>query len=440
MQLRPHLALPSSALVLLAATTACNPQSADVEGTFTAFLSVNTSQVFVDDKIPVDDFENVWRIDCRGLPADDPNILEGALDVCADGSAGGYRGVFVEGPGGVLHEQWINRDAFVVGHEQLDAWRGEAIQTSEGDIQLTFHHRLPGGEDFRFAFVVDPEFQPRTCVEDEAGNLSFDPIDGDWIGEWSDAMTEELYNGSTYTFPGDSTDGTLFLLNSGAYQFNPDQTTAVWRLPEKMEAGYARARFGPEEMFFQTARYGLPRAYLAFDVDDRNGPDESDLFLVPAGRMDPDDFQGDDYESKVKSDPNFIAMMRDQPEAVSAETGNEFAAFYDLDQVDPPDYSPVVPTNAFRRPDNSDSGFDRWGELHYSWVRFDQPREQLTAGEAVSGEFRLYFFGANSQSRVLVEGRFESNRVRKDTWTVPDVREEQREEADVALCGGIPEE
>jgi len=422
-------------LVAVSALAGCNPQSADIEsGSFTALLSVNTSQVFVDDQIRIEDFENSWVIDCRGLAADDPNRQEGALDVCADGSNGGYTGLFVEGVGGVLHETWINRDAFVGVHETLDPWRGEAIMTSEGDLQITFHHRLPGS-DFRFAFVVNPEFQPRECTQDADGNLSMQPIDGDWLGKWSEYMSAPIYDGADYTFPGESTDGTLFLLNSGAYQFNPDRTTSTWGLPEKMEAGYARARFGPEEMFYQNPRFAMPRAYTAYDLNSRNGPDEQDLFLLDTSELPPQEFQGDDFEAKVKADPDFIAMMEGQPVTVARQTQAEFAAMH-AGVVPAPDYKPVVPSNAWRRPDEADSGFDRWGEVHYSWVRFDQPREQLAAGEEVSGEFRLYFFGANSQSHVLVEGRFSTSKIRNDTWTVPDVREDRREEAGVEICGG----
>ena len=387
------------ASVGVAALTGCNPQSAEITaGSFTAMLSLNTSQVFVDDKIRIEDFENSWEIDCRGLSEEDPNRLVNAEDVCLDGG----RGLSVGGAP-VQHETWVDRDAFIGVHEQLDPWRGEAIMTSEGDLQLTFHHRLPG-EDFRFAFVVDPEFQPRECVQDENGNLSQQKIDGDWLDEWTRSMTNPNYDGSTYEFPGYADTGTLFLLNSGAYQFNPDQTTSTWNLAEKYEAGFARARFGPEEMFIQRGLYGRPRAYTAFDLDSRDGPDPADLYFVDANTLGLDQFQGDDFEEKLRANSDFITMMR-VPERIAGETQAEFAAMH-AGKVDGTMYTPVVPTNAWRRPDESPGGFDKWGEMHYSWVRFDQDRDQLKAGETVSGEFRLYFYGSNSQSHLLVEGSF----------------------------------
>lgn len=431
--------LPLLVLPLAAAALGCNPQSADLtSGSFTAFLGINTSQIFVENKIPIEDFDNYWYIDCRNLPEGDPNLLEDREEICADGSNNGYRGVFVPETGGILHETWINRDAFAAVHETLDPWRGEAIITSENDLQLTFHHRLPGGQDMRFAFVVDPAFQPRVCEEADDGTLSLQPIDGDWVANWSENMTERNHAASEWSFPGYNDDGTLFLLNSGSYQFDPDQTTATWQLPPKMEAGFARARFGPEEMFFVTSRYARPRAYTNFDLDDQNGAELDDLYFLDTRELDPRNYQGEGFEGRIKEDPDYITMMSEGPELHANQTMAEFTAMY-ADKVSPPNYTPIAPHNAWRQPDDSDAGFDRWGELHYNWVRFDQPREQLAAGETVSGEFRLYFFGANSQSHMLVEGEFVADRVRNDTWTTRDVAAEKAEEADIVLCGGIPD-
>lgn len=424
----------SSSLVLLplvASAFACNPQSADLDrGTFTAFLSRNTSQIYIEDNIPIEDFAFNWNIDCRGIPSEDPRRDETAEGNCLEAN----RGISVDGAE-VQHESWLNRDAFDVVHDDIDPWRGEAIMTSEGDLQITFHHRLPGGEDFRFAFVVDPEFQPRRCVEAADGSLSLQPINGDWVGQWSENMTESNHASSTYEFPGNSTDGTLFVLNSGSYQFNPDETRNTWALPPELEAGYARARFGPEEMFFISSRYAAPRAYTNFDIDDRNGADLADLYYLGTDRLPPGLYNGDNFEAEIKQDPNFIEMMTEGPELHAAETQAELLAAVN-GNITLPNFTPMVPGNAWRRPDQSNSGFDRWGELHYNWVRFDQPREQLKAGEAVSGEFRLYFFGANSQSHLLVEGSFSADKVRNDTWVTRDVQAEKAEEANIVLCGG----
>lgn len=429
----PRSILPLVALASVSGLAACNPQSADItSGSFTAMLSINTSQVFVDNNLRIDDFENYWYIDCRA--GVDP--IEGAEDNCG---GGGGTGVSV-GPdaGQVLHETWIDRDAFAVVNEDLAPWRGEAIQTSEGDIQLTFHHRLPG-DDFRFAIVVDPNFQPKECKEAEDGSLSLEPIDGDWIGNWSAGLSKKNHDTSVYAFPGEQTSGTLIPLNANSYQFNPKQTTDTWGLPLKMEAGYARARFGPEEMFQIGSRYARPRAYTNFDLDSRNGAEEADLYFLNTSQLNPANFEGPDFEARVKANTSFINMMTTGPEGDASETNAEFEAMHAGFTGNVPNYTPFVPSNAWRQPNEADSGFDRWGEVHYNWIRFDQPRENLVAGEAISGEFRLYFVGANSQSHLLVEGRFDAGRVRMDTWVVPDVQAEKAEEAGVDLCGGSSE-
>ena len=79
-----------------------------------------------------------------------------------------------------IHEAWVHRDSFQSVGEKMAPWRGEGIITTEGDLQVTFHHTLPGGADFRFAFVVDPNFQPTECVGD-SGNVSLENLDGDWL-------------------------------------------------------------------------------------------------------------------------------------------------------------------------------------------------------------------------------------------------------------------
>ncbi|MFK7926810.1 MAG: hypothetical protein AB8H79_01380 [Myxococcota bacterium] len=412
------------ALVLAAG---CAPQNASiVEGSYTMFMSNSTTQVFIEDRIRVDNFEDKWVIDCLGRD----ERAEGAIDNCRD--SGGVN-VPVEGADrGIAHETWIERDVFTAVHEPLDPWRGEAIMTSEDDLQLTFHHRLPNG-DFRFAVVVDPAFQPRTCVEDESGNLSNEPIDGDWVAEYTKSMTQGNYDGGESLWTGRSNEGTLFLLNATTFQFNPDSTDNIWVLPFYMEAGYAAARWGPESMSYQGARWAQPSAYTAYADGDRNGPPTSSVFYE---RFDPNQFQGE-FEPKLRADPDFKALY-EKIEKTARETQEDISALY-APGIEVPDYTPAVPSEAWRRPDGTDAGFDGWGGMYHSYVRFDQDRDLLKAGERLSGEFKLYFFGDNSQSRLLVEGQFETGRVKNDTWVTPNVQEEKLEESGLTLCGGEAE-
>ena len=61
---------------------------------------------------------------------------------------------------------WLMNDSFFLKEGELDTWRSEAVMTSEGDFQITLHQELAGGkEDFRIAFVIDPNYQPVECIQ-----------------------------------------------------------------------------------------------------------------------------------------------------------------------------------------------------------------------------------------------------------------------------------
>lgn len=438
-------ALPMLARILpllILATAGCAPQNAEISsGSYTAFLSVNTSPVFVENTLRLEEVDNLWGFDCRGadeelrytsetgFPLPRNEEIVPIIDNCnEDGSE-----VEVGSGGSIRHENWANRDAFVVAHEELEPWRGEAVMTSENDLNITFHHALPGG-DFRFAFAVDPNFAPRVCVERD-GEVAFQPVDGDWLANWSRAVNEPNHNGGDAevhfpeAFRPEGPPGTLFLLNANAYQFDPSDRTRIWSLPPTMRAGYSRARWGGEELFFTPTRYALPAAYQNFD-ENETGPPESALFYVD---LDPDQFGGEDYENEIRSYGPFIGMMRGV-ERVSNEMGEELTALYDP-SVEVPEHRPVVPSNAWRKPDGYAAGLQGWGQISSSWVRFDQAPSEMEVGASLSGNFHLRFFGANSQSQVLVQGRFEISRVKKDRWVTKNVNENKLEENETMLCG-----
>lgn len=424
-KLGPYFLRTTLVFATLGAAGACAPQNATLtEGAYTAMLSRNTSSVFVGDQVQVDEIAatgTVNVVDCLSYE-NESQRTEGALPICNDGL-----GILVPRSNGgtaLKHETWLDRDVFSVASEPLDAWRGEAVMTSEGDLQLAFHHRLPGN-DFRFVMVLDPNFQPVRCQEDESGALSLDPIDGDWVGGWSRALNEANYEGGDVEFPGGSHEGTLFALNSQSLQYNPTaDARESWVLPPTMEAGFATARWGPEEMALIASRYADPAYYLS-ETDDGPG---SKAFFVD---LDDEEYAGDNFEADIRSNDDFIDMMK-HVERVADETVEELAV---IGVPDPELHKPVVPSNAWRRPDGTIAGFDGWGELHYNWVRLDQTREEIAVGADLSGEFALWFYGSDSQSHLIVRGSFEVDGVKKDRWTTRNVQQEKLEENNTNLCG-----
>jgi hypothetical protein len=413
---------PFLAVLMMAA---CSPQNAELtSGSYTMFVSKNTSTVVSQKKIDFSKFENSWNIDCRNL-ADEELRLENPADVCNGYNE--FAGSTDPGPDGeigtdddefnsVKHEGWINLDGFHVVHENLDPWRGEAIMTSEGDLHLVFHHRLNGGEDMRFAIAVDPAFKPRRCVQTGDG-VQWEDVDGDWMAEWSNHLQGD-------DFPGEGTGGTLIPLNSGAYQFNPNPTNDAepWYFPDEWNAGYTQGRWGPELMFMRTTRFGKPSAYSNFEENGSDLNEETDLFYVNM------------VEGAAGTDIPAYGEMVDGIRSISTETQTESALLHSpLGEA--PDYKPLVIDNGWRVSDGRNAGLDGWGELHYNWIQLDQAASEIGVGNPVSGEFRLLYKGVDSGSRLFVEGKFTVDKVRRDTWVVEELAPQKYAENQTVLCG-----
>jgi len=401
----------TSSLVAIIALAACSPQNAEItSGSYTMFVSKNTSTAIPQEKIDFGKFENSWNIDCRSL-ADEDTRLPDALDICH-----GFNDLVGTEDRTVTHEGWINLDGFQVVHENLNPWRGEAVMTSEGDLHMVFHHRLNGGEDMRFAIAIDPKFRPQICEQTESG-VEWKDVDGDWIAKWSEHIGNE-------DFPGDGSSGTLIPLNSGAYQFNPNPTEDAepWYFPDEWAAGYSQSRWGPEIMFMRTTRYGKPSAYSSFEQDGTDLNEENDLFYVNIA-------EGVDGDSVSE-----YQTMMDSVANIAVETQEEMDWFFD-DAMEVPNYYPLVVSNGWRVSDGRNAGLDGWGELHYNWVRLDQDLADVGEGSPVSGEFRLVYKGVDSGSRLFIEGRFNVDKVKGDTWTVNELAPQKYEENETVLCG-----
>jgi len=384
-------------MIALALLAACTPHSAAIDdGEMTAFLAVSTSQNIFNDTLNLDDFDDHWQLDCRSdVPESEllPDRISGCNDI-----------------DNVDYETWLGFDGYEIVQQKLDPWRGEAIMTSEGDLQITFHQHVPGSE-LRFAFVVDPGFQPKVCNTNAEGQPELDDVDGNWLQNWTAG------DGSTDPEAQGFDSGTLFYLNAGAYQFDPSDLTKVWILPNEWLAGYTQAKLGDEDFFLRSVRYGKPFAYAEHEIDDTTQPRASDLFYVqmPAGS---DPTANQDFLDQV-------ALMKQ----IAVDSQNEMnLAGYD-------DFHPRVETNAWRTPDAVEAGLDGWGELDYNWVHFDQDAADLSVGNPATGEFHLTYQANGAQSKLFINGTFTVDKIKKDHWTVPDLEHDKQIDNGTVLCG-----
>lgn len=403
-------------LLAIALAAACAPQNAKIEqGDFTAFLAATNSPTLGKGKLDLEGFKDTEgfqrrdSIDCRNFEtaknkAENNKLrLEDRALICADDKQ--------QSPHWPpSHEIWLEDNGFYVVGGKLDPWRGEAFVSSEGDVQIGFHQRLPGGEDFRFAFVVDPNFQPTQCVQNASGNVEALPIDGDWIGEWSKSAAD----GSQ-----------LFMLNAGAFQFDPLDTQNQWNFPDKFEAGFAAGKFADDAFISRASLFGDPATYLD-PIDPLSGQvnvTESDLLWC--------EFDGGEDPTKSSCMQAQVTRANDLADGIQAELeafGVPAAA------GDMPSVRPRVEDNLWRTPDGKSAGLDGWVELDYSWVEFDKGSD-LTVGGAASGTFNLMLDATDSNSRFYVRGRFSVDRFKKDNWTTKYLPAIKAEQNNAIVCG-----
>lgn len=415
-----------SAAPLLAcvALAACAPQSAKLTaGDYTAFLASTNSISLLKETVDPTDYETNFQVDCREFETrEDRELLQlpEAIDIC--------KGNSWPPP----YETWAEQNGYYVVSEQLDPWRGQALITGEGDLQVSFHHRVPGGADFRFLFAIDPEFGPVKCKNNADGTFDHVRRDGDWVAEWSKeldniaALPEALRAG--YPYLDGLEGGKLFFLNASGYQLDPkgeDTDTTYWSLPREWEAGAAQGKFSEENMYHRSPRYGEPEVYNF--VSSASGS-----YATNAG----DEMFYCDLEAG--EDPTQNACMNtlgDHLDAVVAGTQK------DLDLLTAPEkggdpvlhYLPIPHLNDWRPSDGLAPGFDGWGELNYSYVAFSKDSE-LEVGGSARGAFGLVLEAVDSQSKVFVQGAFEIPRIRRDRWTSKDLEKETIEKNGTQLC------
>ena len=245
---------------------ACNPQDAVLtDATYTAWVAANSSALISDETLPfitmsTSDEErpeaspDVLRIDCseRGWntnkgkwddgyigPRDGEGNPENTIGGVCSPNDGVCEATYKEelenecsAIDNLQYHTFLQSDGFYVFSDKVEPWRSEAMLNGEGDFQLTVHTLLPHGEDFRFAFTINSDFQPTRCVSDLDGNPKVEFVDGaDWLTQWS--KDEDEY--------------TIYYLNAGSYQANPNNPDDLWFLVTDWLSGFGHAQFAGEE-------------------------------------------------------------------------------------------------------------------------------------------------------------------------------------------------
>jgi len=429
-----HRLVPT--LLLLAA---CAPNNAQLlEGSYITFLADGTSLSLTKDEVPLDKYKNSYNVDCRTFDNKDDQAalqLPDALDICGP----------KKWP--PVYESWENQGAFHVVEEDLDPWRGEAVITAEGDLQIAFHHHIPGGQDMRFVIAVDPDFAPQHCIQDTNGHAKRVPLDGDWITNWSDEtlgwVQKQLdkdnnpYGNSFDMIEPYLDGGKLFFLNALSYQYNPiAPDSPSWNLPPAWEAGSAEGKFVEEDVFQRRARYGDPTVYNAVELSGSSSTganvDPSQLFWcdLPAG--------ADPHTASCGGASKGWSSMTDIDDTIhqiASDIHDELNLVMQPDKDQDPvyEYAPLGHSNFWREPDGLPAGLDSWGELHYNYVVFDKGSD-LSVGGHADGGFELVFDASESSTRMFVKGRFTIPKIKNDHWKTVDLEHEKLIENGATLC------
>lgn len=426
-----HRALP---ILLLAA--ACTPNNLVLtSGSYVAFIADGSSLSLQKGEVVPEDFPIHYNVDCR--EGEDDIILPDPIKVC---------GAENWPP---TNEVWAAQSGYKVVKEDLDPWRAEALITSEGDLQLAFHHRILGGADSRFIMSIDPDFGPTHCVQTAEGPVR-EPLDGDWIGEWSKELDWIQENKADYPGAFDHMepylDGRLFFMNAYSFQYDPRNPDGRdWDLPNEWTSGAAQGKFSEEDLFHRPTRYGDPRIYNALDV---SGSTETQYLGIEAN-----DLFWCDLEpgADPTTDP---CMVVDQDTTTTPVEGLEqrvrrtqLETFVELDRLFTPDkdadpifaYAPLGHLNYWRAADGLPAGFDGWGQLEYDYIVFSSDSVIEPGGHA-KGAFTMVFDAGLSQTRVFVKGTFEIENIKKDHWVAPDLPEIKLGENGAELCSAASEE
>lgn len=343
--------------------------------------------------------------------------------------------------------------AFYLHRGGLESYREEAVLTAEGDLQLTVHVTTQFG-DMRLGWVIDPNFSPTECVEDEDGNAVERSLfeDGNWIDGWSKDVEAES----------DGKYKTVFHLNAGAVQANPNKVDDYWYFHRSWSAGAAFSRFGDEDA------YMFSTDYIDYAVDEAGnysvspmwvGTDDDGKVVSGYGNYGTEQYpelncggEGDSCRSYTDYADFYQAMTdnfndggkdRDDVEVIAVD--KELEELAGLPHEEFP-FHVRMEDNSWRHTaegaGTDASGFDGWVSANPNWVRFDWTREELeaittgTLSKPLKGDFQMYMYSSDNTGSVwFYRGEFVITKVAEDVWGYDELDEIKREENGTPECG-----
>ena len=248
--------------LLILSFLGCVPQDADVTAHFWTWLASNSSAAIGEDNLTgIGDKATIFECSGRGwdmtegryedgyigprsaAEAAEPRFIGGACELDADGEPVAWCTDEIQqqwadqcngtaGTVGVV-ETFMNDDGYYALQGDMDPWRTEALINGENDLQLTVHHYLEKGQDFRFTFSIAPDFAPTRCISTENG-AEIQEVDGaSWVDKWSEDEGEYY----------------IYYLNAGTAQPTGSEASAgdVLYLTTDWLTGYGFSKFAGEE-------------------------------------------------------------------------------------------------------------------------------------------------------------------------------------------------
>ena len=319
-----------------------------------------------------------------------------------------------------------------------DTWRSEAIINSEGDLQLTVHVDIGNGQDFRYHFTIDPDFNPKKCVTNDEGKPEIQDDDqSSWVDEWSE--DEDGYR--------------IFYLNAGSYQVNPNDSETWWYLNSELLSGWGFSKFAAEEFYSQAGRYGNydeeGNGPGFIGIEDHENPDLAayteaieDLCAQVYGwdciYLQTDDDGDGESEADGDCDDKTEDITSDDcpeidPDEEPLSWQDEMIVMAGAAKGGEPQFGYKIENNTWRPIDQTITGLDGWMEVHSSWVRLKNG-SKIEEGGKVTGDYQLMYDGAESGSRLLVRGEFTVDDLREDQWGYEILEDVKRDENKTDYC------
>lgn len=394
--------------VLAILLVGCNPQDAVVEGNWAIWLAGNSSATLAQEAV---DVEGAKSVDCA-WEEDDLAYIGSSDDApsCDDLATTAW-------------QSWILDDGYYMLSEPLNPWRTEAVINGEGDFQLTVHHDLGKGEDFRFAFSIQPDFAPVECVADADGNPEVAYVDGaNWVEAWS----------------ADEGDYYIYYLNAGAYQFNPSKDpntssnasdgTNYWYLENNYRSGFSEAKWSRDNF------NSYPTDYTWDDPQSCRKREPTRLLYAGQFFGKSGYFKEDcDEDVSYPSAEAYVTAMAEDLTARSETWSEQWNSLY----MAPSDinFQYKIEDNSWREIDDLGWGLDGWAEVNTSWVRVKKS-SKLEEGGSAEGDFQIYYAGTEGTSHMVVTGTFSVDKIRLDKWAYSNLEDDKREENGTPFCGG----